>query len=285
MNQSQYLADQEVGHFRNWLTERLQGQPIALAKYPNLLSAKEEYTWPLKRLNGLPKATHPYAFPVLPTLPARSSLESNQVVLRHLQNELRCSYRDAQIDQQGAQRLAGVVAAIFYWGGVFTRTRNGGNKPWLEQNAHRLRATLSAVIADMVSGEDRSQITDLRFNSGMTKVYSLLVDDFVIYDSRVAASLAWLVRHWWCDDQRMAESALPSLLRFGCLAGNGIAESRRRPSPVFPMLRNDPHGHYRWNIRTNWLLNDALIAAGENTDFRSLREVEAALFQMGDDLQ
>lgn len=37
------------------------------------------------------------------------------------------------------------------------------------------------------------QRTGLRFNAGMTKVYSLLADSLIIYDSRVAAALGWIV--------------------------------------------------------------------------------------------
>jgi hypothetical protein len=34
---------------------------------------------------------------------------------------------------------------------------------------------------------------NLRLSSGMIKVYSLLCKDFIIYDSRVAAGLGWMV--------------------------------------------------------------------------------------------
>ena len=44
--------------------------------------------------------------------------------------------------------------------------------------------------------------SDLRFNAGMTKVYSLMCDNFIIYDSRVAAALGWLVMKY-CRDRKL----------------------------------------------------------------------------------
>ncbi|SPU49766.1 Uncharacterised protein [Bordetella trematum] len=282
VKQHEYLGNIEVAHFRDWLVQRLQGHSIGFVGYPGLLDARNAYCWPLRLTKGLPKEGHPYAYPTLADLPARSSLAVNHVSLVKLQHELRAAYEQPAGNPEAVQRLAGVVAAIFYWGGVFTTTRQGGNKPWLAQNAHQLRDLLRAVADDYARGEDRSRIVGLRFNSGMTKIYSLLLDDFVIYDSRVAAALAWLALRWWCTELQQPEQTLPELLRFGCLAGNGQPEINRRPSKVFPMLRNDPYGHYQWNVRTNWLLADAMQRArAEQIPFQTLRELEAALFQMG----
>jgi len=282
VKKQKYLGDTEVAHFRDWLVQRLQGQVIGFVKYPCVLDARNAYCWPLKLLRGLPKEGHPYTYPKLADLPAGSSLADNQVVLEKLRKELRVAYQQPAEDPVAIENLAGVVAAIFYWGGVFTTTRHGGNKPWLEQNAHQLHSVLRAVADDYSSGDDTSQVVRLRFNSGMTKVYSLLLDNFVIYDSRVAASLSWLVLRWWRDELAQPEQEVPELLRFGCLAGNGQPEKSRRPSTVFPVLRNDSYGHYTWNVRTNWLLTDALHRASVGkTQFQSLREFEAALFQMG----
>ena len=37
-------------------------------------------------------------------------------------------------------------------------------------------------------------------NSGFTKIYSLYIDDFIIYDSRVGAALGFLVR-CYCEEK------------------------------------------------------------------------------------
>ncbi|OBS41134.1 hypothetical protein A9K79_02510 [Pseudomonas syringae pv. syringae] len=77
------------------------------------------------------------------------------------------------------------MAAIFHWGGVYT---SKGNKPWLLQNHLALHTVLRGVELDHSRGDDTTTIAGLRFDSGMTKVYSLLIDDFIICDSRFAAA-------------------------------------------------------------------------------------------------
>jgi hypothetical protein len=46
-------------------------------------------------------------------------------------------------------------------------------------------------------------------------------------------------------------------------------------------LSNRPYEHYQWNVRANWLLGSAQAMAGERSRFANLRQIEAALFQMG----
>jgi hypothetical protein len=165
-------------------------------------------------------------------------------------------------------------------GGVYTKPGNGA---WLLKNHHQLHGILSGFARDHAHGDDESKEADLRFNSGMTKVYALLLSDFIIYDSRVAAALAWLALDWWTTRLKRSAGALPAELKFGCLAANGSMAPFRNPDPtVFPTLWNSPHRHYTWNVRANWVLGDAHKLAGGSSRFASLREVEAALFQMGD---
>jgi hypothetical protein len=129
----------------------------------------------------------------------------------------------------------------------------------------------------------------LRSNAGTTKVHSLLLQDWVIYDSRVAAALAWLVYQW-------SSRRPPSFLQFGCMRANSVRNKSRSPDEkMFKYftasgdVRNH-RVHLKWNLRANWVLSAALNAANrrcglnEVAPFASLREVEAALFMVGDDL-
>lgn len=66
-----------------------------------------------------------------------------------------------------------------------------------------------ALFSDEAS--DAQHFTGLsRFNAGITKVYSLVLEDFIIYDSRVAATLGWLVATF-C---RAGAREVPDALRF-----------------------------------------------------------------------
>lgn len=284
----EYYLQGEVTEFTDWLAERLCGHPIKFSvpgnsrSYQTLADALNAYCWPLMAVAGRvnPDEHYPYIHPLVPRLPAKSNLAANAVVLGIIQEALRGAYHNgsSQINE-----LAGAVAAVLHWGGVYTTTKNGGNKPWLQNNYPHLLSILEAVVNDHARDDDRSEISDLRFNSGMTKIYSLLIDDFIIYDSRVAASLAWLVLNWWVSDMGRQADKLPEQLRFGCLMGNGKAQGHRNPEKsIFRTISSRPGDHYMWNVRANWILASAHSKAGTDSKFGSLREIEAALFQMGE---
>lgn len=281
MNQAQYMI-QPVAAFRDWLAQRLCGQPINFVapenSYPDLPGALAAYSWPLRKQTGLPNPHLglPYVHPIVPVLAAHSSLASNTVVLNIIQRTLRAAYAAGPT---GAHQLSGAVAAVFHWGGVYTER---GNRGWLSANHGNLLAILQATVHDHARGEDTTNVDSLRFNSGMTKVYSLLIDNFIIYDSRVAAALAWLAKRWWTIECGEPAHTLPQHLRFACLPANGAMAHCRNPDvTLFPMIVANPNEHYLWNVRANWLLADSLRVAGVNSHFSSLREVEAALFKMG----
>ncbi|MDT4852605.1 hypothetical protein FQZ97_868420 [compost metagenome] len=287
MKRGCYLQD-EVAEFTEWLAERLCGLPINFSlsghdkQYRTLYEALRAYSWPLKTVAGRPNPDngYPYVHPVVAPLPPKSTLATNTGVLDVIQRALRSAYKGGPSQ---SNELTGAVAAILHWGGVYTTTKHGGNKPWLATNHPHLLSILQAVVNDHARNDDCSKVPNLRFNSGMTKVYSLLIDNFIIYDSRVAASLAWLALSWWTSVKGQPKGKLPPHLRFGCLAGNGKTFGYRNPDKaVFKTLSAHPHEHYAWNVRANWLLDSAQELAGEESQFGSLREIEAALFQMGE---
>lgn len=240
--------------------------------------ALNAYSWPHRAQSGLPNPHLglPHVHPVLPALTAHSTLAANAVVLNIIQADLRATYLTGPAK---AHHLSGAVAAVFHWGGVYTER---GNRGWLAANHGNLAAILGAVVDDHARDDDVSLVPNLRFNSGMTKVYSLLIEDFIIYDSRVAAALAWLAKRWWAIDCGQPAGTLPQRLRFACLPVNGAMAAYRNPDlGLFPKLAAKPYEHYTWNVRASWLLAESLRVAGVKSHFSSLREVEAALFQMG----
>ncbi len=287
MRRSDYLQG-DVARFYKWLSQRLRGCPIHFSitgyhrQYPALYDALNAYRWPPREVSGRPNpdGSYPYMHPTVPTLVANSTLAANSEVLEIIQKALRTAYAEAPASSSA---LAGAVAATLHWGGVYTRTRHGGNKPWLAQNYVNLFSVLQNVVKDHALGDDVSGVAALRFNSGMTKIYSLLIDDFIIYDSRVAAALAWLALKWWTVIEGKPQNQIHEHLRFLCLPGNGKSRKLRNPAPsVFTTHATNPYEHYKWNVRANWLLHHAQVLAGKKSRFSSLREVEAALFQMGE---
>lgn len=133
-------------------------------------------------------------------------------------------------------------------------------------------------------------------NSGFTKIYSLIVHDFVIYDSRVGAALGLLVRNF-CEETGRVKT--PEELRFawgakrrGASVNTKITDNPRNPSYKgykFPILTNNTKLHINNNIRANWLLKEVLQRTTSKFNMLDenlrLRALEAALFMIGYDVK
>ena len=118
-----------------------------------------------------------------------------------------------------------------------------------------------------------------RMNSGFSKIYSLLVEGFPIYDSRVACALASLVR-LFCEKTERRE--VPAQLAFGIPPSR--AQESRNPSSkrlTFPRIWS-PRRYARSNIMAAWLL-DALSAQPPFSDLGHERQraLQSAMFMIG----
>ncbi|MBK4987602.1 hypothetical protein IAE39_000125 [Pseudomonas sp. S37] len=248
-----------------------------------LSGAFERYRWPIKQIDLVtPQGVE--------SISAYSSFYENAVLLGKLSDGIQ-SCLNAGPAEPG--ELAGWARVIMQWGGVFTRPGNGA---WLDKMADNLddyfKRALPALIAD--DSQDLMEVVDLRSNAGTTKIHSLALPNFVIYDSRVAAALAWFVKSWAETSAR----AIPVHLRFGCMRAN----TKKRPltprtpdAQVFKYF--SPSGkirehrkHATWNRRANWIIEQMTKAPTVNATAERLpriwsgREIEAALFMMGEDL-
>ncbi|MEC4747532.1 hypothetical protein [Methylomicrobium sp. Wu6] len=181
------------------------------------------------------------------------------------------------------------ACAVMMWGGV-----TNGNVDWLKTNVVGLAREVDNV-RNILSGndEDPAVMNPIRrFNAGMTKVYSLIVPNFIIYDSRVAASLAWLVAAW-C--KQAGRASVPKELAFPCMppkeGENPRIRKSRNPSNntlIFPNMNGNVKRYAQWNMRASWILRECLTRSN-NTVFHQqgsndLRALEAALFMWGYDL-
>ncbi len=177
MNKSTYLKDAEVKKFALWLGANLDNATLA-------------HTWTDRR-TGAPwscrsafDAFQQYAwrFPSLPLqgIASGTSFAASAAALASLRTALLNAVSDSDAQQ--------AAAAVMLWGGV-----GPGNIRWLQVNAAGLLAMLKATAHAITSNNLLHPILtarSLRFNAGMSKVYSLAVPGMIIYDSRVAAALA-----------------------------------------------------------------------------------------------
>jgi hypothetical protein len=192
------------------------------------------------------------------------------------------------------RRTRNAAVVVMRWGGVVR-----GNVSWLTARQNGLAQLLKEVRAALHGGDvTREPLASpsLRFNAGMTKVYSLICNDFIIYDSRVAAALAWMVARF--QKKTGADPASLEGLRFALPAHKESATARepkrRNPSNellTFPRLAAGSQ-YAAWNLKANWLLNAVLDHPNAREsgfaklgDRRAqLRALEAALFMLGYDL-
>lgn len=274
----------QVAEFIQWLASELDSPELFKHAYidrrsgekwqcTSLFNAYQRYAWSHpgnKRLN----------------FEKGHRVESNVKALNALQDDLLAAGED---DERMLQAAVDVMA----WGGVTAR-----NAQWLQTHRVGLAKRLNDAKTAFINNDFSAPVlrsADLRFNSGMTKIYSLMCPDFVIYDSRVAAALGMLVVKY-CKAKGLAQ--VPDSLCFPWAgakeAANSLNPKQRNPSTgslKFQRLRAGSH-HALWNMRCNWILSQVVkhpLAA--HSLFQSvaapvqpLRAIEQALFMIGYDL-
>jgi hypothetical protein len=168
---------------------------------------------------------------------------------------------------------------VLSWGGVL----NGNKDTIQELYQDGILINTYKKISGTFTKESihLDELKDIPMNSGFTKIYSLLLNDFVIYDSRVGAALGLLVSSFLeINDFEKVPASLN--FAYGVKKGeNGY--SSRNPSKgkfQFEKLNNNNVLHSLNNLKANWILADAFKNHKTKT-FSSLREIEAALFTIG----
>ncbi len=285
MKKNTYLKNMDVVQFIEWLSANLDNGTLAHSyvnrrsgswRCASLYDAYLQYHWPHAALPRL-------------SLSGGVSFTHNAHTLGVLQRQLQHALTPQLNDP------AACVAAIdvMTWGGV-----RAGNVRWLHSNQAELANLLSKTRDALNANDtDHSDLNDsgLRFNAGMTKVYSLLSDSLIIYDSRVAAALGWTVTKY-CQDKGMSQ--VPAELSFAWAPAKtapGHPDPKRRNPSVgtlkFPSLAAGAR-HAGWNLKASWLLSAVLASpAAKDSKFtqnnlpqKQLRAIEAALFMIGYDL-
>lgn len=281
MKKLDYLEDKDVISFLDWLSTRLDVSGSINHQYTNrktnkpwacdcLYDAYEKYKWPFS-FNDLHGAKQ-----------KGNSFAANTVQLKYIRERLQSAY--AALNESD---LAEASRMVFEWGGV-----TNGNVPWAKEQAklQKLAAEYCAAKTCLTTAtaDDRLSGFTQRFNAGLTKVYSLLLNDFIIYDSRVGAALGWLVIEY-CQSANLTN--VPPLLAFPW------AKAKEGTSSVNPKNRNPSQGIYQisqmisgqphamWNVRASWLVSElALKPSKFNKVEDPMRAIESALFMIGYDL-
>lgn len=182
--------------------------------------------------------------------------------------------------------LASTAQAIFRWGGVGGGAK--GNSAWVTSNAPQTLRSCAAMHAMHLEKRFSGWMfasQDVRMNSGFTKLYALTFDNFIMYDSRVAAAFALLVARY-----EAATGKTPAIKRDLCVF-RGRTGNR---TPEGFSLKTTELSHARANCAANWFIEmlfsrERKIAASWDSHIPSsagarYRALEAALFMVGYDI-
>ena len=264
LNRGEYLGRDCVKAFIEWLRPRVAGtepfehsyrmlRPFCRWHCGSLWEAQERYCW------------------------GGEDFAATQEKL----DGFRCKMRAAKETGDNCRFVAAALE-VLRWGGV--SPRNGKKLCGLGQGA--LPTFRAAACRLEPSRADTSQLGGVQhMNSGWTKVYSLMLHDFPIYDGRVGAAMGYLVRRY-CYDEGLP--GVPKSLRFRWLAGKG--NHNRNPSAgrlQFPRLNHaDPRTWAECNVWAAWILSEVRCEGrfGELDADHRLRALEAALFMIGYEL-
>ena len=267
MKRAAYLDDPHVRSFLDWAA------PLASGTRPlrHRWHSPKWGSWSCETLFGAYRAYDWRFTCVLPgdSVPRRGrSYQDTVDVLDELKRQLGDS-----ADRNDATRFLEAAIAVAQWGQVPQSKRQlralGDDALPKLTAAARL---LDPAVADLRCFSDVQPMT-----SGFSKIYSLLVDGFPIYDSRVACGIASLVR-LFCEEPGRAE--VPERLAFG----RPRSWVKRDPScgPLgFRQIRT-PRRYAESNVMAAWLLD----ALSEEPPFSELgderqRAVQSAMFMIG----
>ena len=166
------------------------------------------------------------------------------------------------------------------WGGVFTK----GNKNKVTDISYDLKKDYEEVLKKWKEINDNNSVfspkDNLEFtsNAGFTKIYSLLLSDFVIYDSRVSVALAYLIEICFGE-------AIPEILRIYIPDSQVADKTKRQVNTAFKSTYQKDSKHFYSNVISSILLKQTLKLINENDTSVKLRDLEAALFMIGYDIR
>lgn len=274
MNKEQYLGNSNIKSFVSWLAENLFSKEKFQHRY------LDRRTGNIVSFSSLEDAFLKYSWNGADLAENQKQLETVLFDLKEgVKSQSDGSVRDAAID-------------VMRWGGV-----SAYNVAWLKSHTDGLAKYIESVVnmlnQENITTEEFAK-TDLRFNSGMSKVYSLLTNNFIIYDSRIAAALGWLVV-CYCQEKDLAN--VPTALKFPWASAKDSPKATN-PKNRNPNLLLNKHNftkirygssYAEWNLKASWILQAVLDRSGENSfttqgKVLPLRRLEAALFMIGYDL-
>tara|TARA_B110001469_G_scaffold88167_1_gene83653 strand:- start:172 stop:1017 length:846 start_codon:yes stop_codon:yes gene_type:complete len=277
MNKEKYLSQDIIKDFTEWVSPKISEKNKFNHKYYNaktrtiwecdsIYNAFENYEWQFN-----------CSIPNLGKIKGKTYLESKSA-LETIQKGLKKS-----IEENDSEKSLKYSISILEWGGV---TRSNSDKLKLMGKEILIYYKNSMKILNPEKVNLNNDFSEIIMNSGFTKIYSLLVDNFVIYDSRVGAALGLLIKEFLTEKHILK---IPNELNFAYgnarpSKGDDSNQNKRNPSTdiyKFSALRNNDKHHTLNNLKANWLLKEIADKSKFDQEETPVRSLEAALFMIG----
>ena len=265
MRRDEYLADEHVRGFTRWAGQLVTGELGLTHRWKSrgtdfvctsLYDALRQYRWP-DDANGL----------------------DYRLTERRLR-EFRLKFLDmGAIDSRAKQvKFVNDAEAIVRLGGI---PRCKQMNDWRSMSLDRLQAIVADARARLnPRTADTDDLGGFRYmGPGFSKVYSVLIDGFPMYDGRVACALSGLVGIY-CRREKVGRK--PDLLRLRI-------PPRREPKGARyircdgPKMSNDSAEYACDNLKAAWLLGEMVREPGEfeQAGFEPVDALQHALFMVG----
>jgi hypothetical protein len=326
MLKSEYLNKIEIKNFVDWAAATLTGLCIHhhvkgrgrgvghSFKVTGVEEAARQYDWFCN--------IDPDFLPNTYTAPEGNpkELNYNMAVLKWLRNELRES-----LSNNDAMRHFRACLATLSWGGVDNGARatnvrfyaayyvkdnhgNGTSENSLLDYHRQAHLSTSAWAKSDIADDDIEKLKNCcsKMSAGITKIHALMDDELVIYDSRVAAVIGWLVE-LYCAEKGI--EVIPDGLQFSMpeeqgkneidqddtkkIRNPGHSSVRPKDSKIqyeYPTLRtNTPAEWMHYQLRSSWLLSGILdknkLFQAEPDRANQFMLLQLGLFMIGYDLR
>jgi hypothetical protein len=282
-----YLKEKSVQDFSDWVESKFDPAGVF---YHSFYLAKAKRHW---QCQSLYEAFENYwwGYSVYCTLNSNQIKGSSFMESFKYVEDLASVLRNAVKDGNNALAIKASLSMLS-WGGVLL-----GNQKRIEELGSQICNYYTYVQECLnLKSVCLGLQNDIHINSGFTKLYFLLVDDFIMYDGRVGAALGLLGR-LYAEDKGLAAIPDPVKVSFGSgkVAAPNTGENRRNPSTnkyKLPEFSGNRARHLSDNIKASWLLQ--AIADKTTSRFSLLPQdpplnmrltaIQSALFMVGYDV-
>lgn len=283
MRKEQFLNRAAVQSFIDWISLRLDDK--GSFKHHYILKRPRGVLWECDSIYSAYE-NYQWAFTCKSPISGYSLTGKTFEECKLLLTDLSIGLKES-VSQNDTELCQKYCISILDWGGVINGNKNKilelGNSitTYLSDCKERLNADVFNL---------NGNYSDIIMTAGFTKLYSLLIDDFIIYDGRVGAALGLLVRKY-CEEKGLRTIPPELLFAYGNSKGDTYGvQNRRNPSQgmyKFPLLIANKK-HTENNIRANWILKEILSKSvskfSKIEPQTRLRAFESALFMIGYDV-